>query len=120
MSTTLSCMIISLIICGAIVGTGSVLKNSESLEHDQPTFPVRPRHVDSNAALLFLARYAAAHEAALADRRPLAQPYDICQACIMHCGGATTPAEHCMAPCSRACGLDVPDALTAAPQHNER
>jgi hypothetical protein len=79
-----------------------------------------PSNVDSNAALVFRARYTAAHETALADRRTLAHPYDICQACIVHCGGAATPAEQCMAPCSRACGLDVPDALTIALQHGER
>lgn len=120
MSTTLSCLILSLIICGAIVGGGSVLKTTESLEHDRDSFHMSLCNVDSNTELLFMARYTAAHETSLAERRTLAQPYDICQACIMHCGGAATPAEQCMAPCSRACGLDVPDALTAARQHNER
>lgn len=117
MSTTLSCLVMSLIICGAIAGSGRVMKTTENLEHGQSSLPVRFLNVDSRAALLFLVRYAAEHETPLTSKRPSAQPYDICQACIVHCGGATTPAEQCMAPCSRACGLDI---LSASPEYGER
>ncbi len=120
MSATVNCMIMALIICGAIAGTGHLAKTPRDILTEQNHYPVTLSNTASDAEVLFRARYAVAHDTAMENKRPLAQPYDICQACILHCGGTAIPAEQCMTPCSKACGLDVPEAMSVAMQHGER
>lgn len=88
---------------------GSLFAAKQPLPKDQFVYSVSQQddNINNSSLNLFIARYHAAHHPAIQRLLVDAQPYDMCQACILQCGGPDTDVEECLNPCSRACGLET-------------
>ncbi len=123
MSPMIGNMLAALILCGALAGAGGVFGTQAEPLRDRSPAPLDLPAAATDAELLFRARYLGAHAAAPSSTHCVALPYDLCQACIVQCGGADIAAEQCMPSCALACGLDLPagmSARAAALQQTER
>ncbi len=113
MSPMIGNLLAALILCGALASAGGVFGTQAEPLPDRSPAPLDLPTAATDAELLFRARYLGAHATAPNSSHCVAQPYDLCQACIVQCGGADIASERCMAPCALACGLDVAANVSA-------
>lgn len=113
MSPMIGTMLAALILCGALAGAGGVFGTQAEPPRGRSPAPLDLPTAATDAELLFHARYRGAHAATPDRTHCVAQPCDLCLACIVQCGGADIAAEQCMPPCALACGLDLPAGLSA-------